>query len=108
MKWLKDLILDKFLKSYLGDLIKRLDGYKFFLGLTLSILQIANQMAGGKVPFLETVVEVINGTGTVEAVLQPDDIGILATSLWAIYGLIMKAVKLYKGVPQVPMLIIKK
>jgi hypothetical protein len=107
-KWLREMVLDNFVKSYLSDLIKRLDGYKFFLGLTLTLLQIGEKLYGKDLPILNTIIEALNGHGGFEAILQPNDIGILATSLLAVYGLIMKGVKRYKGVPQVPSLILPK
>lgn len=107
-KWLKKIIVDKFVKDYLGDLLKRLDGYKFFLGLTLSLLQLGAKIYGKDIPFLATIMETMSGTAGVESILQPDDIGLLASSLLAVYGLLMKGVKLYKGIPQVPSLILPK
>jgi len=98
---IKGYFTDKLVKSYLLQLVKRLDGYKTFLGIGLTLLQIASHLLDKNVPILATIIGVLQ-EGDVTTIVPEGDIGILATSLLALWGLIMKVYKASKGLPQVP------
>jgi hypothetical protein len=100
--WLIDFIVNKILlKNYLSKLIDRLDGYKWFLSTSLTILLGASYNAGGNNDILNVIItQLMNGN--VEALLNPEEIAIITTSIMSVYSLIMKVVKKFKGQPQVP------
>lgn len=107
MKTIIDFLVNKvFLKGYLSDLIKRLNGYKLFLGLALTALQVAHVITGGDIAILQTIIDAI-ASANIMALLSPDEIGIVASSLLALWGALHKGVKKAKKLPQVPELVVK-
>ncbi len=105
---LKEWFLKVFLVNYIKDFLQRLKGYRMFLGIVLTLFQIAAQIVAS--PETKSILEVlIKAFADVTAgQLDPSEITIVATSLYAIWGAIMKIVKAAKQVPQVPTVLIKK
>jgi hypothetical protein len=103
--WIIDFIVNKILlKNYLSKLIDRLDGYKSFLSIGLTILLGASYNAGGNNEILNIIItQLMNGN--IHALLKPEEIAIITTSIMSVYSLIMKVVKAMKGQPQVPELV---
>lgn len=105
----KGLIIDKFIMSYVKGFFERLKGYTFFSSLLLLSAQIAAVVFANNESILNILNIIISALGdTVSGVASPNEITIAANAILAIYGLIMKLVKLWKGVPQVPTIVIKK
>ncbi len=98
----KNLVIEKFLKSYLTDFVKRLEGYKTLTGGLLTVFQIAvqlvtNDSASG---VLQILIDSFSGVATASA--SGEQVSIFSSSLLAIYGAGMKIYKAYKNEPQVP------
>ena len=106
--WFRAIIIDKFFLSYLKDLIKRLDGYKTLLGIVFLGLQVAKIIVPN--PEAKGIIDVILSAfgDTFNQVASPDEIGVFAASLIAIWGTVHKIYKWFKGVPQVPTIVQEK
>ena len=111
----KVLLFDKFVKSYLKGAVDRIKGYTFFSGFLLTVFQVAvviltQQPSSETISSIIQVLQVLiaSFSDTVSGVASPSEINIFATSLLAIWGLILKFIKLYKQVPQVPNVVVPK
>ena len=105
---LKEWFLKVFLVNYIKDFLSRLHGYRFFLGTVLTILQVSAQIVASPETkdILGILIKAFADVTTGQ--LDPSEITIVATSVYAIYGAIMKIIKAVKKTPQVPTLLIKK
>lgn len=110
LKSVANLLFSKvLLVPYLKELVKRLDGYKTFLGILLLILHVISKsgIAGGYGAILQTVISVLVD-GQIPMVLDQGDIDVLVSNVLILWGLFDKAKKAFKGVPQVPVLVKEK
>ena len=105
---IKEWFLQVFLVNYIKDFLERLKGYRMFLGIVLTLFQVAAQIVAS--PETKNILGVlIKAFADVTAgQLEPGEITIVATSLYAVWGAIMKIIKAAKQVPQVPTVLIKK
>ena len=104
----KEAIIEKLIKGYLGDYIKRLAGYQALTGFLLTSLQVAvilitDPTAAGIISiFIKSLSDISAGMAT------PEDVTLWATTLQTLFGLINKAIKKAKKVPQVPYELIER
>lgn len=105
---IKEWFLKVFLVDYLSSFLKRMDGYTAFLNVVLTILQVVAVMVTSPETLSTLAVLIKAFSDVASGVMGPEDITIVATSLMAIYGAIMRGVKKVRGVPQVPYLIVNK
>ena len=106
--YFKGYFLNTVVVEYLTGFVKRLDGYKTFLGILLSGLYVAAEMISSPEinGVLAVFIKVLSGVTT--GTLDPADIGLLASSLLTIWGIASKIIKKKNGVPQVPTIVIDK
>ena len=104
----KTSIIERFLKGYVVDYLKRQKGFVMFGGIIYTLIQVAAAMAVDPqaVSVIGTILNAFKDTFT--GVLQPNEITIVATSLVALYGAFAKALKAAKGLPQVPTIVVDK
>lgn len=105
---IKSYLLENIVSGYLTSFLKRLDGYKSFLGIILTIFYVAAQMITD--PNVSGILAVFIKafSGVTEGHLDAADISVLASSFLAIWGIIQKLIKKHRGIPQVPTIVIEK
>lgn len=111
MNWLKELVLKRMIAGYLGTFWDRMNGYKLFSMIILTLLQAA------KIYFTSTgneglsnVLDVIvkSAGDAVNGIASPDEIGVAVTSFLGFLAAAHKVTKKVKGLEQVPTIVIKK
>ena len=109
LNYRQGLLVDRFLKTYLKGFFDRIKGYTFFTSLILTLLQVGAVLFAQNDSVLNVLNIILKAFGDVATgVAQPNEITMVATSITAIWGLILKLIKSYKGEPQVPTIVIKK
>ena len=105
---IKEWFLKVFLVTYLKDFLNRLRGYRTFLGFILTMMQVASQLALSPeaTSILGVLIKAFSDVATGQ--LDPQDLTIVATSLYSLYGVVMKIFKKITDRPQIPTIITEK
>lgn len=111
MNWLKEILLKKMIAGYLGTFWDRMNGYKLFSMILLTLLQAAKiyfTVTGseGASSVLDVIVH--SAGDAVNGIASPDEIGVAVTSFLGFLAASHKVVKKVKGLPQVPEIVVKK
>lgn len=105
----KEMLIDRFIKSYLKGFIDRIKGYATFTGILLFGLHVASVMLSSNEQASSILQMIIDAFGDVgSGAASSDDIKAVGSSLLVIFGVVMKLIKWAQGKPQVPTIVIKK
>lgn len=107
----KDAITNKvvntFIKSYLGGLLKRFDGYKMTIGAIVLLLSAGLPLIPANIqPFIQTVLELLLPYAPQD--LPQVNTGELIGAVLMIYGAIHKLFKYFRQTPTVPNEVVPK
>ena len=108
MNWIKKQVFEIFIKGYLADFVKRQKGYVFLISVILALIQVAIGIitSPDALYVLSMIASIFGDVAPFK--LTPQDVAEASTAILAIWGLVNKFLKMAKGLPQVPTIIIEK
>ena len=106
MNWIKKILIDQFLGSYVKDFFKRFNGYKTFIATVFFIIKGGLAYAGIDSSAIDSTV--LENISLEDSLIPQENIDNLIMGAVLVWGVISKLTKAVKKEPQVPNVLVPK